>query len=46
MGEEKVQIKILKATREALKERGKKGVTYDQIIRELLEYVPEFEARR
>jgi hypothetical protein len=36
MGEERVQIKVKAATREALRERGKKGDTYDHIIQELL----------
>jgi hypothetical protein len=36
MGDERVQIKVKAATREALRERGRKGDTYDYIIQELL----------
>ena len=39
-------IKVRRATRAALLARGKKGESYDDIIRSLLEWIPEYEARR
>ncbi|HUV98202.1 MAG TPA: hypothetical protein VMW14_01715 [Candidatus Paceibacterota bacterium] len=39
MSEESTTIKIMKATRDALRSIGKKGETYDEIVNRLLDRV-------
>lgn len=46
MNEETTTIKIMKATRDALKNIGKKSETYDDIINRLLDRVLQKKAER